>query len=73
MSWFSKIFARPIAAPNVPSAETLGSRNTPAAEAKHITTENVREWCNRLEREGQRTGNVRLITQARNIRIRHRL
>lgn len=40
------------------------------AEAERIRTQNVREWTERLEREGNRTGNRRLLQQARNIRQR---
>lgn len=44
--------------------------NAPAPDATGITTENIRDWCNRLEREANLTGNPRLRMQARNIRDR---
>lgn len=47
-----------------------GELNLSPAEAERIRTENVREWTDRLQREGERTGNRRLLQQARNIRQR---
>lgn len=47
-----------------------GDLTIPPAEAERIRTENVREWMAKLEREGNRTGNRRLLQQARNIRQR---
>jgi hypothetical protein len=39
----------------------------PLPEAKRITTQNVSEWCAKLEAEAERTGNQRLRAQAANI------
>jgi hypothetical protein len=40
-------------------------------EAARISTQSVLSYCERLEREADRTGNSRLRQQARNIRARH--
>lgn len=72
MNWLKNLFAKP---DNKPAAAPLmkslrPSRDIPIQEAKRISTENVREWCAKLEAEGERTGNQRLLAQARNIRAR---
>lgn len=40
------------------------------SQASRVATQNFREHCDRLEREANRTGNPRLLQQARNIRAR---
>jgi hypothetical protein len=49
---------------------TIHGHPISAPEAERIETEKVADWCNRLEREANRTGNARLLSQANNIRRR---
>lgn len=79
MNWFKKLFSGTTnstgpgagAVEIQPSLRSLRpSRDVPVVEAKRISTENVREWCDRLEREGNRKGDRRMIAQAQNIRAR---
>jgi len=52
---------------SVPPSQRLRVREMPLPEAKRITTQNVSEWCAKLEAEAERTGNQRLRAQAANI------
>lgn len=68
MNWLKKILgtrdlSKPLVAPPIPEVFK-------PQEAKRITTESVSTWCDRLEREGNRTGNRQLLRQAANIRAR---
>lgn len=78
MNWLKKLFrGTPTGSTgpgpgnvSVPPSQRLRVREMPPPEAKRITTENVREWCAKLEAEAERTGNRRLRDQAANIRAR---
>lgn len=82
MNWLKKLFAGPptgstgpgvIRDPSLvpPSLRSLRPRDdVPVVEAKRISTESVREFCDKLQREGERTGNRRMLAQAANIRAR---
>jgi hypothetical protein len=77
VNWFKKLFG--LADEKQPQQVKVGSPRGPAsrpvpevteAVAKQISTENIRHYCDRLEREANRTGNARLRQQSRNIRAR---
>jgi hypothetical protein len=70
VNWLKNIFRKPepAAVPVTPGGAV--PQLAPRLEAKRISTQSVDEWCERLEREGNRTGNARLLQQARNIRTR---
>ncbi len=78
--WLTRFFSKPASAITV--VEPALSRQAPAlgpkpalvitAEAERIHTENIAVWLGRLEAEGRRTGNPRLLQQAQNIRDRLR-
>lgn len=44
-----------------------------APEASRISGENLRDWCAKLDKEAERTGNRHLKRQADNIRARFRV
>lgn len=76
MNWLKKIFtpkgdAAQTSVAGRPEPRQLRPRHDmPVTEAKRISTENVRQWCDKLEAEADRTGNNRLRAQAANIRAR---
>lgn len=72
MNWLKKLFAPTPEKPSyAPPSQTLRPvRDMTMPEAKRISTENVREWCAKLEKEGERKGDRRMVAQARNIRAR---
>ena len=78
MKWLSKLFGGGKQAPEVgptqsvrPAAKVLRpSPEMARPEASRISTETVRDWCAKLEKEADRTGNSRLRAQAANIRAR---
>lgn len=75
MSWFSRLFAPGADAPKPVVARSTSGHLRPARdmtipEAKRIEGESVRVWCEKLDREYERTGNPRLRQQAANIRAR---
>ncbi len=71
MNWFKKIF-QPIAKPAGDMGKRPAREESPALarppEARSMHKQNIAAWCDRLEREAQRTGNRRMLAQARNIR-----
>lgn len=80
MNWLKRLFSR--GAENIEGKKAdIASRGdlkqvSPAIEAAsmnadQIHKQNVEQWITRLEREGNRTGNARLMNQARNLRLAH--
>lgn len=77
MNWLRNIFeGKRIGPPKEPvraEAEAPLAQALRAPEAARVQTENVDQWSRKLRAEGERTGNQRLITQARSIRERWNL
>lgn len=81
MSFFGKLFSKPAVAKTSGFAATPASQTangTPAngqashvKEAARIKSVHVEDYCRRLEKEAERTGNARFAADAQ--RIRHRL
>ncbi len=82
MNWLRKLLGRATGAEPSPVVDAGTSRPEPVkalrpvrdmtrGKAARISTESVLSYCERLEREADRTGNSRLRQQARNIRARH--
>lgn len=42
----------------------------PEVKADEIMRDNMRRWADKLEREGNRTGDGRMLSQARTVRAR---
>lgn len=74
MNWLKKIFAKPSNGPMKEPVrgglEATHGQELPFPQAAEIQTQTVEEWAKRLEAEGLRTGNQRLITKAETIRAR---
>ena len=72
IAWFKRLFqgkAPQQSAAGAPGARLPRPRVGPAIpEAKRVSTQSVRDYADRLQSEGERKGDARLLAQARRIR-----
>lgn len=72
MSIFSKLFGRKPELTPAPVPVPVIVRKAPE-EAARVQTQSIREYCDRLDAEANRLGNLRLRWLARSIRTRHNI